>query len=101
MIRHPIGRLYDTLLTQIEKQKIPIEPKRPHNFEFGSKELINMIGLPPREGESVIVQLLEDKNMALEGGKIICKDMAELEKTVSFYKKQSSLERKREASKNK
>ncbi|MFA5519963.1 MAG: cAMP-binding protein, partial [Spirochaetota bacterium] len=70
-------------------------------FEFGSKELINMIGIPPREGEAVIVQLLEDKNMSLEGGKIICKDMAELEKTVNFYKKQSSLERKREASKNK
>jgi CRP/FNR family transcriptional regulator len=101
MIRHPIGRIYDTLLIQIEKQKIQIESKRPHNFEFGSKELINMVGLPPREGESVIVQLLEDKNMALEGGKIICKDMVELEKTVNFYKKQSSLERKREASKNK
>jgi len=101
MIRHPLGRIFDTLLIQIEKQKISIEPKRPHNFEFGSKELINMVGLSPHEGESVIVQLLEDKNMSLEGGKIICKDMAELEKTVNFHKKQSSLERKREASKNK
>jgi len=60
-----------------------------------------MVGLPQKEGEALIVQLLEDKNMALESGKIICTDISELEKTVQFFKKQTALERKREASKNK
>jgi CRP/FNR family transcriptional regulator len=101
MIRNPLGRIYDTLLIQIEKQKITIEPKKPHNFEFGSKELINMVGLSTREGEDLIVQLLEDKNINLVGGKIISSDLNELEKTVMFYKKQTALERQREANKNK
>jgi CRP/FNR family transcriptional regulator len=101
MIRNPLGRIYDTLLIQIEKQKISIEPKKPHNFEFGSKELINMVGLSTREGEDLIVQLLEDKNINLVGGKIISSDLNELEKTVMFYKKQTALERQREANKNK
>ncbi|OHD63066.1 MAG: cAMP-binding protein [Spirochaetes bacterium RBG_13_51_14] len=100
MIRDPLGRIYDTLLIQIEKQKIKIDSKQSHNFEFGTTELINMVGLPPEKGDIYIVQLLEDKHFVLEEGKIICNDLQELEKTVQFYRKKSAMERKREASKN-
>ncbi|MCL1833597.1 MAG: cyclic nucleotide-binding domain-containing protein, partial [Leptospirales bacterium] len=65
MIKNKLGRIYDTLLIQIEKMKISIEPKKPYNFEFGSKELINMVGVSAAEGESLIVQLLEDKNIEI------------------------------------
>ncbi|MCL1864653.1 MAG: cyclic nucleotide-binding domain-containing protein [Spirochaetes bacterium] len=99
MIRSKLGRIYDTLLIQIEKQKISIEPKKPHNFEFGSKELINMVGIPAQEGEKLIVQLLEDRNIELIEGKIICTDIAELEKTVIFNRKQRAMERQREVNK--
>ena len=100
MIRDPLGRIYDTLLIQLEKQKIRIESKQSHNFEFGTKELINMVGLPPEKGDMYVVQLLEDKHFVLEEGKIICTDILELEKNVQFYRKKSAMERKREASKN-
>lgn len=100
MIRDTLGRIYDTLLIQIEKHKVKIDAKQMHNFEFGTKELINMVGLPPEKGDMFIVQLLEDKHITLEQGKIICMDLLELEKTVQFYKKKSTMERKREASKN-
>ncbi len=99
MIRDIIGRIYDTLLIQIEKQKMKIGPKISHNFEFGTKELINMVGLPPEKGDVMMVQILEDKHILLEHGKIICSDLQELEKTVHFYKKKSTMERKREANK--
>jgi CRP/FNR family transcriptional regulator len=98
MIKDPIGRIYDTLLIQIEKQKIKITPKMPHNFEFGFKELFNMVGLPPEKTEILSVQLLEDKHFRLEEGKIICTDLEELEKNVQFYRKKAIMERKREAS---
>ena len=101
LIRDPIGRIYDTLLIQLEKQKIPLQAKQAHNFEFGTRELVNMVGLPPEKGEILMVQLLEDKNITLEEGKVICTDLQELEKTVLFYRKKSAMERKREASKNK
>ncbi len=100
MINEPLGRIYDTLLIQVEKQKIKIGPRQPHNFEFGTKELLKMVGLPQEKGETLIVQLLDDKHFRLEDGKIMCTDMEELEKTVSFYKKKSAMERKREAAKN-
>ncbi len=100
MIRDVIGRIYDTLLIQIEKQKIRVSPKQSHNFEFGTRELVNMVGLPPEKGEVLMVQLLEDKHITLQEGKIISTDLQELEKTVQFYRKKSAMERKREASKS-
>ncbi len=100
LIRDPLGRIYDTLLTQIEKQKIAIDYKKPHSFEFGARELINMVGVPQREGEDLIVQLLEDKTISMSEGKLVSQDIQSIEKTVQFYRKQSILERKREASKN-
>ncbi|MDY6934471.1 MAG: cyclic nucleotide-binding domain-containing protein [Spirochaetota bacterium] len=100
MIKDLLGRIYDTLLIQIEKKKIKIVSKESYNFEFGAKELLNMVGLPQNKGNVLINQLLEDKHITLEEGKIICTDMFELEKTVHFYKKKSALERKREEGKS-
>lgn len=95
MITNDLGRVYDTLLIQVEKLKLPIE-KLPHYFEIGTRELINMVGLPQDKGEAIMAVFIADKNIRIEGGKIICMDLTELEKTVNFYKKQAAMERKRE-----
>jgi hypothetical protein len=101
MINNDVGRLYDMLLIQVEKQKIPILPKTPHNFEMGTRELVNMAGLSHDKGDEIISFLLDDKNIKIDGGKIICLDLFELEKTVNFHKKQAALERKREENRSK
>ncbi len=101
MLRDPLGRIYDTLLIQVEKQKLNIAPKARHNFEIGTRELINMVGLTPEKGDVMMVKLLEDKHIVLDEGKIICTDLSELEKTAHFYRKKASMDRKREDSKNK
>ncbi len=100
MIKDSLGRIYDTLLIQVEKQKIKIASKQSHNFEFGFRELFNMVGLPPDKTDVLSVQILEDKHFKLEDGKIICTDLEELEKNVQFYRKKSIMERKRESRKN-
>jgi CRP-like cAMP-binding protein len=98
-IRDTAGRIYDTLLTQIEKQRIKIRPKTTHNFQFGIKELLTMIGLPPEKGEMQVLPLIDNRLFSLEEGKIVCHDIAELEKIVFFHRKKSAMERKREANK--
>ncbi|MFW6366103.1 MAG: cyclic nucleotide-binding domain-containing protein [Spirochaetota bacterium] len=99
-IRDTIGRVYDILLIQLEKQRVQIRPKQGHNFQFGMNELMNMIGQPKEAGESLVVQLFEDKLITIDEGKLICNDIAELEKVAHFYRKKSAMERKREANKN-
>lgn len=99
-IRDRIGRVYDILLIQLEKQRITIRPKQSHNFQFGINELMNMIGQPKNTSESLVVELFDDKLITIDEGKLICKDIAELEKVANFYRKKSAMERKREANKN-
>lgn len=100
-IKDLIGRIYDTLLIQIEKQKMPIRPKQAHNFQFGIKELLNMVGVNQSKADPVMVQLFDDKLVTIDGGKLICNDISELEKISKFYRKKTAMEKKREANKNK
>jgi len=98
LIKTPIARIYDTLLTQVEKQRIPIEHKASYTFEFGPKELINMLGFQPKEGEELIEEFFQNKKFVLVNGKIHCSDLEELKKQVEYYKKMEEMERKREKS---
>jgi len=99
-INDVIGRAYDTLLLQIEKQKILIRPKQSHNFQFGVDELMKMIGIPKEKSNAMLAQLFDGKLITIDEGKIICTDISELEKVSQFYRKKSLMEKKREASKN-
>ena len=45
------------------------------------------------------IEMLSDKNLRLDQGKFICKDLAELEKQVQFIRKRAAAERQREAAK--
>ena len=101
MINNDLGRVYDMMLIQIDKQRIPLTPKTPHNFEISVSELLNMVGLPQERRDEITSFLLDDKNIKVDNGKVICLDLRELEKTVSFYKKQAAMEKKREENRNK
>jgi len=101
MISNDIGRVYDMMLIQIDKQKIPLTPKTPHNFEVSVAELLNMVGFPQDRRDGITSFLLDDKNIKVENGKVVCLDIYELEKTVNFHKKQAAMEKKREENRNK
>jgi CRP/FNR family transcriptional regulator len=98
VIKTPLARVYDTLLTQVEKQRIPIEHKASFTFELGPKEIINMLGFTPAEGEALVTQVFQNKKFVLVNGKIHCSDLEELKKQVDYYKKMEEMERKREKS---
>ncbi len=97
LISDPVGRLYDLLLTLVEKAKIPIYSKATHTFDVGISELSNMLGYSPEKGDAYAMKLLENKDFRLDAGKVICSNLAELEKQVEFYRKKAAMERKRES----
>ena len=101
MINNDLGRVYDMMLIQVDKQKIPLLPKTEHNFEIGVAELLNMVGLPQDRRDEITLFLLDGKNIRIENGKVVCLDLFELEKTVNFHKKQAAMEKKREKNRNK
>jgi CRP/FNR family transcriptional regulator len=98
MIPDPVGRLLDTLLTLAEKNHIKFGPKVTYNFEIGGKDLLKMVGFDPVKDEKLLLDLFKFRWLKLSNGKILCMDIQELEKQVTFIRKKIAMEKKRERS---
>lgn len=98
MLKDPVGRLYDTLLTQVLKQRISVEHRQEYTFDFGPAELIKMVGFNESEGTMYTRKLFENRKFSLVNDKIKIADLEELEKQVKYYKKIQDMEKKRELS---
>lgn len=94
-ISNKVGRTYDMLLIQLEKNKIPIKTSSSYSFEFGPKELINMVGLSSDEGREVLREIFNNKIFQLIDDKIIVNNIEEIQKQAEYYKKMEILEKKR------
>ena len=94
-IINKVGRTYDMLLIQLEKNKVPIKPLTSYSFEFGPKELINMVGLSSDEGRDVLRELFNNKIFQLIDDKITVNNIEEIQKQAEYYKKMQILDKKR------
>ncbi|TGK90042.1 Crp/Fnr family transcriptional regulator [Leptospira bourretii] len=95
LLKDPQGRVVDTLMTLAEKNRIKVAPKQAYNFEIGTKDLLKMVGLTDPKDELLISDIMKNnKFIRMDMGKIVCTDMAELEKLVQFYHKKANMENK-------
>jgi CRP-like cAMP-binding protein len=95
-ISDPLGRMYDALQIQLEKKRVDLtEKKRSFDFDFGTVELLNMVGLPQAEGRMAIRKLMENKFLRVVGDKIHVTDVSEIAKQTSYFYKMQQLEKAR------
>lgn len=98
LISDPLGRMYDALQIQLEKNRVALGPSA-YVFDFGPKELVNMVGLPQAEGNLVLRKLLENAKIRVVDNKISLTDVSEIFKQTEYYRKMQKIERaRREAS---
>ncbi len=95
MIDDVVSRLYDLLLTVLEKNHVNIGPRARYTFEFGGSDLLKMAGLNPKTDERYLLALFKNRWLRLEQGRIICLDLIELQKHVSIIRKQAFSNRKK------
>ncbi len=95
LLSSPVGRLYDALLIQLERARVPIRPGEPYTFEFGIKELINMVGLPASEGNQAVKEMLKNSKIKAVGNKITATDIEEVDKQAKYYRKMERIEKSR------
>jgi len=93
-IGDPVGRMYDALLIQLEKKRIPIAPST-YTFDFGPKELVNMVGLAQSEGGMAFRKLTENKKVQVQNDKIHSTDVTDIFKQTEYYRKMERIERAR------
>lgn len=94
-LSNPLGRLYDALLIQLERLRIALTPGETYTFDFGPKELINLVGLPKNEGNGVVRKLFENNKLKIIDNKIHVTDVQEIEKQAKYYRKMEKIERAR------
>jgi len=69
-IADPLKRIYDVLQTHLEKKHINPKESRPFTFDFGPKELINMVGLSQNEGLIALKKFLNNSAISVVDDKI-------------------------------
>jgi CRP-like cAMP-binding protein len=93
LIGNPMGRMYDALFIQLEKNRIPLDSKDPYTFDFGRPELINMVGLPEKNGNMLLAQMMEDKKLKIINDKIHTTSVEEILKQSEYFRKMDRIEK--------
>jgi len=96
-LNNPVGRLYDALLIQLEKNRIPLKAGANFTFNFGPKDLINMVGFSSNEGNLHLKQLLTNKIFKLVENKFVVSDVLEVEKQAKYFRKMDKISASRAA----
>jgi CRP-like cAMP-binding protein len=94
-INDPLGRMYDMLQVHVDKKKIDIANATNYSFDFGLKELINMVGLSKGEGALVGKKLMENRSFQILNDKLFIKDAKEITKQNAYFRKMQQLEKSR------
>ncbi len=90
----PLGRLYDALLIQLEKLRIPMSNEA-YTFDIGPKELGNMVGLPKDEINLIMRKLFENSKVKIVDNRIHVSDIEEIEKQTKYFRKMEKIEKAR------
>jgi CRP-like cAMP-binding protein len=101
LISDPLGRMYDALLIQLEKNRVPVTSQTPYTFDFGPKELANMIGYTQKESNLLFRKMLENKKITILDNKIHIITINDIIKQTEFYRKMQKIENARKESKEK
>ncbi|MDR2746171.1 MAG: Crp/Fnr family transcriptional regulator [Treponema sp.] len=102
LIANPLGRLYDALLIQLEKDRVSQKYGGSFYFDFGPAELANMVGLSPEESKPVIKKILENRNFKVVNNRLYVAAASEIFRQSEYYKKltlrEHSINQKRNSS---
>jgi len=95
MLDNPMGRMYDALLIQLEKNRVPLDSKSHYVFTFGLPELINMVGIPEKKGTAVFSEMIENKKLQIVDNKIQTTSTEEILKQSEYFRKMDKIEKAR------
>jgi len=100
LITDTLGRMYDALLIQLEKNRVTFNPYASYTFDFGPRELANMVGIPPKDANLLLRKMLESGKIIIENDKIHANMVGEIVKQAEFYKKMQKIENSRKEAKS-
>jgi CRP-like cAMP-binding protein len=100
LIDNPVGRMYDALLIQLEKNRVPLDGGTAYTFAFGLPELFNMVGIQEKKGNKLLEQMLENKKLSIEDDKIHTTSTEEILKQSEYFRKMDRIEKAQQESRS-
>jgi len=94
-LNNNLAKMYDMLQIQLDKKKVDAETFTNYSFDFGLKELINMVGLSQGDGTIFGKKLMENKTFQIMNDKIFVKDIKEIAKQNAYFRKMQQLAKTR------
>jgi hypothetical protein len=98
-ITNPLGRMYDALLIQLEKNRATVNDPVPHTFDFGPAELAHMAGLHREESGILLEKKKKKKKVRIENNKMHTTSMLEILRQTEYYRKMHQIEKARKDNK--
>jgi len=94
-INDPLGRMFDMLQIQLDKKRVDIGGVTNYSFDFGLKELGNMVGLSQGDASIYGKKLMENHAFQIVNEKLFVKDLGEIPRQISYFRKMQQLEKAR------
>ena len=99
-IEEPMGRLFDALIIQLEKNKVDLTTRDSYLCSFGYKELMGMAGLAVERADGLYKKFLDTKKITIIEEKLQVTNVSETFKEAEYYrnmqKKENSIRVSRE-----
>ena len=70
LIANPVGKMYNALLIQLEKERVSFDSAEPHLFSASWSDLVKMLGLSEKEGFMLMGDLHRDKNIQVREDRV-------------------------------
>jgi CRP-like cAMP-binding protein len=86
-IENPLGRLFDALIIQLEKNRVDLNSKDPYQCSFGYKELLGMAGIADVPGDGLYNKFIAAKKVTINNDKIQVNNVSDTLKEAEFYRK--------------
>ncbi|MCR4421143.1 MAG: cyclic nucleotide-binding domain-containing protein [Spirochaetales bacterium] len=87
LLAEPIAKMWDTLLIQLQKNRVLPQDNASFTFPFSFVGLVKMVGLPEHEAPRYKTEFLQTKKFEEYEDKIVCKNTMLIQNQVEFYQK--------------
>ncbi len=87
LLSEPIAKMWDTLLIQLQKNRIIPQENASFIFPFSFTGLVKMVGLAEHEAPRYKSEFLQTKKFEEHEDKIVCKSTMFIQNQVEFYQK--------------
>jgi CRP-like cAMP-binding protein len=87
LLENPVGRIWDALITQLEKNSVDPNSRNSYECSFGYKELAGMAGISEPESQKLYSQIFTTGKITVKDNKVFIDDIQEVFKEANFYRR--------------